>query len=339
MKKRLVLLLALLAVLQGCVKGIYLDAGEKPKVVVECVLTEDPVQELYLSYTKGVSQKEADQLLEAEARLIDLETDEYSDLFSYDGGGKWTLDYSAIPSHTYRLEVKIPHYDLIMAETTMPEVPGVWCNNHMSGYYSSLEFNEEGKKRYGNSGGTLYHNIPNHCWIYFINDDGSIAETICTDYSGVDNFNVTGGNYVPPARKMTVGVFEVGSTLYPALKDKALHNQYLRITEGDSFPLDTKVYTDAIAFFSHSFMIAGSFDTQEKTARLYFEVLSEEYDLYLASAMRDSYLDSTDISKIYLRDNILGTNIQGGLGIFGAKTSKILEWRNTYSITDNPLSL
>ena len=145
MKKRnLILLASLLLANSSCVKDIYLDAGEKPKVVVECVLTEDPVQELYLSYTKGVSQKEAEPLLEAEARLIDLETDEYSDLFSYDGEGKWTLEYAAIPGHTYRLEVKFPNRDLIMAETNMPEMPGVWCvafpKRGSSHYYSIIEY-------------------------------------------------------------------------------------------------------------------------------------------------------------------------------------------------------
>ena len=121
MKKRLVLLLALLMVLQSCVKDIYLDAGEKPKVVVECVLSEDPVQELYLSYTKGVSQKEADPLLEAEVCLIDLDQYQFSLDFTNVGEGKWILDYSAIPGHSYRLEIKVPGRDLITAETKMPE--------------------------------------------------------------------------------------------------------------------------------------------------------------------------------------------------------------------------
>ena len=50
---------------------------------------------------------------------------------------------------------------------------------------------------YGYSGGSYYYDIPDHCLIYFINDDGSIADNICTNYPGVDDFNLTGKVYIP----------------------------------------------------------------------------------------------------------------------------------------------
>ena len=108
-----------------------MDAGEKPKVVVECILTDDPVQELYLSFTKSVSQKEAYPLLEAEARLIDLDRYNLSVSFDNAGEGKWTVVFSPYPGHRYRLEIDVPDYDLITAETTMPlavEVRQVYYN-------------------------------------------------------------------------------------------------------------------------------------------------------------------------------------------------------------------
>ena len=69
-------LLLLLPLAIGCVRDVVLDAGEKPQVVVECVLTASSPQELRLSFTKGASLAEAPELTEATARLTDL-TDDY----------------------------------------------------------------------------------------------------------------------------------------------------------------------------------------------------------------------------------------------------------------------
>ena len=101
--------------LAGCVRDVVLDAGEKPRVVVECVLTESSPQELRLSFTKGASLAEAPELTEATARLTDL-TDNYpAGEFRRREDGAWVLDYAAVPRHSYRLEVEVPGYDLVWA--------------------------------------------------------------------------------------------------------------------------------------------------------------------------------------------------------------------------------
>ena len=61
-----------MAILSSCVREVALDAGERPQVVVECVLTNDETQELRLNFTKGASKAEAEPLTEAVATLIDL---------------------------------------------------------------------------------------------------------------------------------------------------------------------------------------------------------------------------------------------------------------------------
>ena len=58
--------------LPSCVRDVILDAGENPKVVVDCVLSNDDVQQLHLCFTIGASRNEAGQLTEAVATLIDL---------------------------------------------------------------------------------------------------------------------------------------------------------------------------------------------------------------------------------------------------------------------------
>ena len=112
--------LVLLA-LTGCVRDVVLDAGERPKVVVECVLTDSSPQELWLSFTKGASLAEAPELTEASARLIDLTNNYPAGEFRHRNDGIWVLDYAAEPEHNYRLEVEVPGYELVWAEQTMPE--------------------------------------------------------------------------------------------------------------------------------------------------------------------------------------------------------------------------
>ena len=369
MKRLWFLIFAVCMVLSSCVKDIVLDAGEEPKVVVECVLTEDPVQELYLSYTKGVSQAAADPLLEAEARLVDLDEYNFSVPFSPAGDGRWVLDYAALPGHRYRLEVKVPGHDLITAETKMPEV--FWVKHT---YYEVINCYLQigaGSRlckldKYGYSGGSFYYNFPDRCWVHFINDDGSIAETICTNFPGVDDFNLTGDTYMSDsverpayfngnrADKPESYPEYADCYLYPVLIGEGLHNSFLRIPKGESISWEVFTtssiwsvhypdmrndisYYDNVSRLSRTYNISGSFETEGTTGSLCFEVLSEEYDQYLAAAMRGAMLeDSTDISRIYLRENILDTNIQGGQGIFGAKKRQLLEWNKWYTSIEYP---
>lgn len=368
-KLNLILLASILLASSSCVKDIYLDAGEKPKVVVECVLTEDPVQELYLSYTKGVSQKEADPLLEAEARLVDLDRN-YSVSFDNAEKGKWTVVYSPHPGHKYRLEIIIPGHKLITAETQMPlcDVKQAYLNPslfHLLGP-GWVDFCEK-INQYGYSGGSFYYNIPDHSWIYFINEDGSLAKSICSNYPEEDCFNLTGETYVPPdslsmfctSKELILSHNPniIGSELeerpvylYPTLKGKEMHDTYVRIPKGakntqsiephSNFIVSRKLYEDIASQLSETYQFSGSFTTHQKTGTLCFEALSEEYDHFLVAALKGIQLEkSTDISRIYLRENHFESNIQGGIGIFGAKNKKELPWYKSYSSIDYIVNL
>ena len=90
-----------------------MDAKEKPQVSVVCVLTDDPVQELRLSFTKGAAVTEAPPLTEAEAVLTDMSDGREAGRFRRDNDGVWRLDFAAIPRHEYMLEVWVPGYEKI----------------------------------------------------------------------------------------------------------------------------------------------------------------------------------------------------------------------------------
>ena len=109
--------------LSSCVRDVIMDAKEKPKVVVSCILSNDPVQRLNLSFTKGASLSEAPPLTEAVATLYDLSLHNEMEAvgnFQRQSDGEWTLDYEAVPGHEYRLEVNVPGYEMIHAEQQMP---------------------------------------------------------------------------------------------------------------------------------------------------------------------------------------------------------------------------
>ena len=72
-RSRILFLLALCSALvlcASCVREVVMDAGEKPVVVVECVISNNPVQTLHLRYTKGASKTDYEVVTEADAVLL-----------------------------------------------------------------------------------------------------------------------------------------------------------------------------------------------------------------------------------------------------------------------------
>ena len=113
-----VILFILMVTLSSCIRDVIMDAKERPQVVVVCVLSDDHVQTLQLSFTKGASLAEAPVLTDAVAVLY--EQGNAVGEFKRGSDGIWRLEYAAVPGHTYRLEVQVPGYDMIYAEQMMP---------------------------------------------------------------------------------------------------------------------------------------------------------------------------------------------------------------------------
>ena len=214
----------------GCVRDVVLDAGERPKVVVECVLTDSSPQELRLSFTKGASLTEAPELTEATARLLDLTNNYPAGEFRRREDGIWVLDYAAVPRYGYRLEVEVPGYDLIWAEQRMLTGDDLSCASYAP-YLIDSSIPE-----YKNLVGTEYSytTLRYNTWVYAMDYDektGShrIAEEICTDCELVDNFNLTGDTYIPETSDTDYYGRELPSELYPYLSGASIHRKYLRL--------------------------------------------------------------------------------------------------------------
>lgn len=352
-------LLALLCLLPGgCIKDTTLDAGVERRVVVEFVLTEDSVQNLFLSFTRGPGESEAPSVQEADIKLIDLTQKSEMTRFVKMSENQWSLDYAGLPGHRYRVEVKVKGSGTVWAEQQMPEktelIRAGFSHSVSLPWYAGY--------------GTFYFidNVPDYLFIQGIKRDKETGEFIpveelCTDYPGVEEINATGKFYDgnPKWRTGTEkpfvyhdnpvdGMDGVWTYLFHNLIGKELHNGFLLISRVD----DNHAGLDRLYDFSTAeglysgkgFCISGSF---YNSTLKYDDAGNLDYDQYLVVSslskdygqfLKDAYQlrkihESDDLSTIYLRDNIY-SNIQGGLGIFGAKASGLTVFLGQYQPTE-----
>ena len=320
------LLLLLASLFTSCVKDVVLDAMEDPQLVVNCVLTVNPVQELKLSYTKSASRSEAPPVVGAEAVLTDLSENREAGRFVQTDDGTWQLEYAAIPTHSYRLDVTIPNHDPVWAEQTMPGKPPVESFEGIlhGDNYTSYETLPKGIQ--------YRSTFPCTIWAYAFDYDyhweqREIVEEICTNYPYVDNFNLTGAVLdTALVQYLWDPVWKYNKHYNSYLAGYPVHRRFLRFQKLES-PVDTYFLIDG-HFTGRYYYFADDSPREPNPTEgvLYFACLSEEYDKYLCEAFGHYHATlSSDLSSIYVRDNVY-TNINGGIGIFGAITSAPYRW-------------
>ena len=365
-KVSVVIMALMLNVLSSCVREVILDAGERPQVVVECVLTNDETQELRLNFTKGASKAEAEPLTEAVATLTDLTEGKIVGEFIRSTGDLWTLGYSAVPDHGYRIEIQVPGYDLIFAEDTMPQLPEIterhrgeprveidqdnpWSSTPILVQYDGFmalteEEREAGaveylteKYGYHELWGSYYYikSAPDAFLIYGMNYNEAtgqheMAGSICTDHPSAESFNLTGDIYQPEIYVLEETRHFV---LHHKLQGASLYNKFLCIPAGAEKV--EKYFILSGSFTGKWYDVNNSIEEDrepyEDEGYLVLMAISDSYRHYLREACH--FIDikeSTDMSAIYLRDNIY-SNIKGGAGIFAASVSDELQWANRYT--------
>ena len=349
----LISLLLLGVLCTSCVREVVMDAGEKPVVVVECVISNNPVQTLHLRYTKGASKKEYEVVTEAEAVLHDLTEGTVAGSFVKSSDGVWTLDYAAIDDHEYRLEVNVPTYETITAEQKMPVRPVARAERLCSmklfpTIHTHLELEKGCAYRVSSSA------IGRNLWIYAMNYNRETgkretAEYICGNSRFSEN-NLTDVMYSPQIDTVSyvvdVGkygsmIYTVECGLYLGLSGRKMHEKYLRT---DTIKEDTFVFSELVisgtfkGFYPVEFVSEDSEyivndgvieEPADDQGYLVFAVVSDEYEKYHDEALRFQALqESSQLSDIYLRDNVY-TNINGALGIFGAKAETKMVWSDS----------
>ena len=364
---QLLCLITLIFLLTSCVREVALDAGERPQVVVECVLTNDETQELRLNFTKGASKAEAEPLNEAVATLTDLTEGKIVGEFVRSTGDMWTLDYSAVPDHGYRIEIQVPGYDLIHAEDTMPQLPEIterhrgepkvevidpdhpWSSSPILVQYDGYmalteEEREEGaveyltdKYGYHEMWGSYYYikSAPDAFLIYGMNYNEAtgqheMAGSICTDHPSAESFNLTGDIYQPDIYVLEETRHFV---LHHKLQGASLYDKFLCISAGAEKAEKYFILSGSFTgkWYDVNNRIEEDREPYEDEGFLVVMAISDNYRHYLREAC--NFIDikeSTDMSAIYLRDNIY-SNIKGGAGIFAASVSDELQWANRYT--------
>ena len=350
-----VMLTALMLALSSCVRDVIMDAEERPTVVVECILTNSAMQELHLNFTKGASKAEAEPLTEAAATLIDLTSGMTVGEFDKASGDLWTLDYSPVSNHQYRLEVQVPGYDLIYAEDTMPESLNVYSFTWTENILHSWGPPAPSFRNNSFCAGTIFsfESLPKYTLIYGMNyntktDRHEIADEIFTNLPVVDNFNITSDVYFPEIVKWEEDLYvscDAVKSLYADLKGVPKHKQYLLLNK-EELSDHLFQFMDQEAYGGYDFMVFGSFtgdwywrhsSMQQDFGKplptegyLMFESLSDNYLAYIRDAIHFMQLkESTDMTTIYLRDNIY-TNVVGGRGIFAATFKQVQQCANTF---------
>ena len=100
--KKICMFIMLVTSLSSCVKDVILDAKGAPRVTEAMIVLSD--------LTEG-----------REGRFVQV-----NDIL-------WRQDYSAIPTHHYRLEVTVPDRDPVWAKQTMPAEPPVESERYLFG--------------------------------------------------------------------------------------------------------------------------------------------------------------------------------------------------------------
>ena len=321
-----VLFVLLVVSFTSCVKDVILDAMEDPQLVVSCILTVNPVQELKLSYTKSASRGEAPPVSGAEAVLTDLSENREAGRFLQTGDGTWQLEYAAIPTHRYRLDITIPNHDPVWAEQTMPTEPPV------NSFVGSLQGEKYKWYDFAPVGLQYSSAFPCTIWAYALDynyhwERYDIVEEISTDYPYVDNFNLTGDVLdTVLVQPLLDPVWKINWHYNSYLVGYPVHRRFLRFQKLESPEL---TYFAIDGHFSGGYYYYEDDSPREPSATegiLYFACLSDEYDKYLCEAFGHYHAAlSTDLSSVYVRDNVY-TNINGGIGVFGAITAAPYRW-------------
>lgn len=320
----------------SCTREVVLDAMEDPTVVVECILCQDPVQTLYLSYTKGASREEAPDMPRATAVLTDLTEGKEAGHFLKGADGTWYLEYSAIPSHRYRLDVEIPGYEPIWAEQDMPAAPGIDVK------WDPWRENRSEDTRYRQDHGYIFsaRKLSSPVWFYGVNHpdagpSGEKVETLWTDYRAVDDFNRTEVPYPVGERDSLWGCFFTTSA-YPDLADAPSFKEYLRFPAGEGNGVEFLVSGDFRGYMADP----GDFVHCEKRfAELHYFSASEDYDRFLVNCYEmDQIASSSNMADMFLRDNV-HSNINGATGILGAKVEQCLRWDDDRNWGNGPFFL
>ena len=221
----------------------------------------------------------------------------------------------------------------------MPEPPGISVRwRRWDPYEQTDDIHVPYKCNIGYSFRFLQRN--DAVWFYGLDyperdSTGELTHYLCTDNPDPDPFNIVWDKFyfdpffeVRDSRERHLwggsGSSGLRVSCYPGLEHQPLYKEFLR------FPAREDASDD-------EFMVSGSFHgyisdyknfthAEMHPAELHYMSTSEDYDRFLQdfTHLKDIKL-SSNLSDIFVRENVYG-NIQGAIGLFGARIERTLEW-------------
>lgn len=332
--------------LLSCTRETDLLPEGRAQVIVVCVLTEESQQVLTLGVTDIATLEEKEVLSRADITLFDTSIEEEIGRFHNTGTNEWTLDYAAVPEHSYQLKIDIPGREEISASTRMPAKSKIEYRMNM--YREDQELGIQ----------YLIRTLPQSpVWMMGMvynpdKEKHEVASRIATSLLSVSPQNVTDNIFcldefcdesVLRMLSLFLPEYESGETgFYRYVEGRPLFDRMFRI------PSVGEMERKAIDEPSGCFSVAGDFfrkrsdigedffsirSMQEHKNASYIVALSlsEEYDKYLQELISKKTQEA-HYSSLFSRENAY-TNIINGVGVFGAKTEQHLPWNDYVIVT------
>ena len=344
--------------LYGCIEDIDLNPGDAPKVVVNCLLKESDIQTMEIYYTS--ESLDGDRKPVENAKVLLSAYDEFVTEFQHDSGCMWSARYKPKNGSQYKLKV-IVDGDTLSAQTRFPDDVQV-CTYGRGRYAdSSSRFGRDIYLYYSYelrvisneieiTPGMTYSQISDyfiygtayrkacHLWIFPHNlNRGDYEHYIGTTHTKADNFNIL------PLYVKDLPCFSRDSIIameswvrerlawYPKrLADIPMHDSFVRIDIPDNYDngktqeelSDTPVYSPSAFALAREFPIQLDSNFEDPYKAVLYDVyfLSDEADQYFKDVYqrninKDNFVFEYDTDNVY-------SNINGGLGIFGAITMR-----------------
>ena len=328
----LLICFALFAV--SCVEKIVLDPMEEMPVVVNCVLIGEAdmnaaglsagPQYVDLFRARRPSETGYEKISDASVRVVSGE-ERYDFVWN---GERWECDFVPSSGREYQLMVKTADGKSISASTRFPEdifLTGVLPpeRDNIAGYVNMVRlYAAYYLSRKTSVGSFVPYEKEVFAWITSDNDaDGQMV--ITTDHRGADGFNVVRGTWADFPFVDKWKEFEPSVDWWQEYASycasEPLHKGFVRIYQPEgfqgSFPGELANY-DYERGMQTLFTLCADFPSLAGN-KYRVRFLSKEYDAYLRTIAKNQ-VHSDEFTSFYSLDEA-PSNIQGGLGIFGAQ--------------------
>ena len=322
--------------------------GQGPAVFSGMTFTT-PEQKLYLYYAKSPSGSDYVVIKDAEVTVSERR---FKHKFSWNGEC-WTSSFLPEFDTQYTLDVTLPDGRTLSGSTTYPEA--LTITSHPLYIYPGMVTSLAGWQRITRY--DWISGPKRDAFLWAIPTPECEMPYLVTDHSGADNANVVGGFWkdLPVSMQCYSSITKIRDTLHRDEWDYGIwdafvqrcntlpvHRGYLRIchpsdydngnenaktqftgsrkTDTGEVGVVTDSWSDAFILFGDRFInftLPGMFgpDVFGMLYKTYF--LSEEYDAYLNSILH-MQLRGDELAASYFSPDANYTNINGGIGVFGA---------------------